>query len=198
MKHSNLMFLVIGVAIILFGCSEDNLVPELDQSEQATTFDQVTTSSEAAKKPSPNLTGTMNLVLQPEAEWPEEPIWIGTVTFEGDPLNIIYGIRFFHLSPFREYSQASPFEETFEIYNTADPEVVLLGGPDVGVSTLANKPPEPCKYRMNGEIDVAIAPFEDWMGRKVHMSGYLYWQVFQTPDGPIVAPVTADGTIRIN
>jgi hypothetical protein len=127
-------------------------------------------------------------------EWPEEPVWVGTISFEGFG---DYGIRFFHLSPFRDYSQASPFEERFEIYNTGD-EAVVLAGPDVGVTTLANKPPEPCTYRMNGEIDVATEPFEMWLGRNVHMSGIITWQVLDTPDGPVIAPATAPGTFRIN
>ena len=38
MKRSNLMFLVIGVAIIFFGCSKDDpLVPGLSQNDQGTT-----------------------------------------------------------------------------------------------------------------------------------------------------------------
>jgi hypothetical protein len=51
---------------------------------------------------------------------------------------------------------------------------------------------------MNGEIDVANAPFAEWLGRNVHMSGVITWQVLDTPDGPIVAPETAPGTFRIN
>jgi hypothetical protein len=195
MKRSNLVFLVLGVTIIFFGCSEDNVAPELDQRDQVTTFDQVTTSSENAKKPSPNLTGEMLLDFVPGGFGPVNPIWVGTISFEGIG---VFGIRFFHLSPFRDYSQASPFEETFEIYALGDPLVVLLGGPDVGVTTLANKPPEDCKYRMNGEIEVAMAPFEEWLGRKVHMSGIITWQNLGTAEAPIIAPATAPGTLRIN
>jgi hypothetical protein len=190
------MFLVLGVTIILFGCSEQNVTPELDQSDQATTFGQVTNSLESARKPSPNLTGTMELDFDLFAVWPEDPIWVGTISFKG--YVDVYGIRFFHLSPFRDYSQASPFEEYFEIYDLGDETVVYLGGPDVGVTTLANKPPEDCKYRMNGEIDVATAPFEEWLGRKVHMSGVITWQNLGTPEDPIIAPATAPGTLRIN
>ena len=37
MKRSNLLFLIIGVAIIFFGCSKDDpLAPELNQSDQET------------------------------------------------------------------------------------------------------------------------------------------------------------------
>ena len=186
MKHSILMFLFIGVTFIFFGCSEKNpSAPELSQSDQVTT---------SLAKPSPNLTGTMELDFTFGA-WPEVPVWVGTVDLEGHG---VFGIRFFHLTPFKEYSQASPFEEYFEIYDLGDETKVYLGGPDVGVTTTANKPPEPCKYRMNGEIDVANEPFELWLGRNVHMNGFITWQILETPDGPVVVPNTAPGTFRIN
>jgi len=187
MKHSNLVFLAIGVAIIFFGCSKDDfLAPESDQR------DQVTASLKSAK-PSSNLMGTMELDFTFGA-WPEVPVWVGTVDFEEDG---VFGIRFFHLSEFRDFSQVSPFEEYFEIYDLVDGTVVLAG-PDIGRTILANKPPEPCKYVMNGEIDVATEPFDMWLGRKVHMSGIITWQVLETPDGPVIAPATAPGTLRIN
>ena len=128
-------------------------------------------------------------------QWPAEPVWAGTVTFEDYG---VYGMRFYHLSPFKEYSQASPFEEYFEIYTLTPDSTVVLAGPDVGVTTTANKPPEPCKYRMNGEIEVAAAPFEEWLGRHVHMSGVITWQNLGTPEEPVIAPATAPGTFRIN
>ena len=188
MKRSRLVFLIIGVSIIFFGCSKDDfLAPELDQS------DQVTASLKSAK-PSSNLLGTMELDFTFGA-WPEEPVWVGTVDFEEDG---VFGIRFYHLSPFRDYSQVSPFEEYYEIYDLEDETIVYLGGPDTGVTILANKPPDPCKYVMNGEIAVAITPFEEWLGRNVHMSGVITWQNFGTPEEPIIVPDTAPGTLRIN
>ncbi|MHA1979267.1 MAG: hypothetical protein ACW98I_20360 [Candidatus Hodarchaeales archaeon] len=143
-----------------------------------------------AKKP---LIGDMELDFTFGA-WPEEPVWVGTIDIEGYG---VFGMRFFHLTPFRDYSQVSPFEETFEIYDL-ETEVVVLGGPDIGRTILANKPPEPVKYVMNGEIDVATWPFEMWLGRNVHMCGIITWQIFETPDGPVVAPATAPGIFRIN
>lgn len=192
MKRSIFKLIVIGVTIFLFGCTEDSLMtPESAQS------DQMTHSLKSSKKPSPNLTGSMDLYFVLEAIWPEDPVWVGTIFFEeyGE-----YGIRFYHLSPFKEYSQASPFEEYFEIYDLLDETKVYLAGPDVGVTTTANKPPEPCKYRMNGEIDVAAEPFEMWLGRNVHMSGIITWQFITLPDGTVIGPVpeTAPGTFRIN
>ena len=191
MKRSFLLSLVIGVTIIFFGCSENSfMTPEFDQS------DQVTAHLKSDNKPSPNLTGTMDLYFDILAVPPGDPVWVGTIYFEGYGE---YGMRFYHLSPFRDYSQASPFEEYFEIFDLGDGTVVL-GGPDVGVTTLANKPPDSCKYRMNGEIDVAAEPFEMWLGRNVHMSGIITWQFITLPDGTVIGPVpeTAPGTFRIN
>ena len=194
MKRSIVVLLVIGVTIIFFGCSHDNsLTVGPDLGDQAT--------APLAKKPSPNLRGTMDLYYDVTAAWPEEPVWVGTIDIEGHGT---YSMRFFHLTLFKEYSQASPFEERFEIYEEGgDPDnyeddVIYLAGPDVGVTTLANKPPDPCKYRMNGEIDVATGPFEMWMGRKVHMSGIITWKNLGTSEEPVYAPDTAPGTLRIN
>jgi hypothetical protein len=186
MKSSIFLFLVFGVALFISGCSEDNsLVPGSDQSDQGSS------SLKSTAKPSANLTGEMDLYFDLTSVPPTDPVWVGTIDFEGYGT---YGMRFFHLSPFRDYSQASPFEEYFEIYDLTDATIVLAG-PDVGVTTLANKPPEPCKYRMNGEIDVAAEPFEGWLGRHVHMSGMITWQIIPEV-GPV--PATAPGIFRIN
>jgi hypothetical protein len=194
MKNLILVFLVIGTGLIFFSCQEDSaLAPVADQS------DQVPGSLELDKKPSPNLTGTMDLDFDLFAVLPDDPVWVGKITFQGyGEFDGVYGLRFFHLSPFKDYSQASPFEEYFEIYDLANEEVVYLGGPDEGVTTLANKPPEPSKYRMNGKIDVANESFEMWLGRHVHMSGVITWQNLGTPEEPAYAPATAPGTFRIN
>ena len=80
------------------------------------------------------LRGTMDLQYDLDAEWPEEPVWVGTIDIKGYG---VYDMRFFHLTPFKEYSQASPFEEYFEIYLG---DTIFLAGPDIGVTTLANKP----------------------------------------------------------
>jgi len=190
MKHLILVSIVIGSILIFFGCQDESaLTPELGQGDPL---------PGSLTKPLPNLIGKMALDFDLMAVWPEDPVWVGTVTFEGyGEFDGVYGMRFFHLSPFKEYSQASPFEEWFEIYNLEN-EVVVLKGPDVGVTTLANKPPDPTKYRMNGEIEEATAPFEGWLGRNVHMSGIITWQNLGTPEEPIYAPATAPGTFRIN
>jgi hypothetical protein len=189
MKNLIFMFLVIVTVIIFIGCQEDGtLAPVVSQNNQGPEF--------LAKKPAANLVGEMDLQCEIFANWPEEPVWVGTITFEEYGT---YGMRFYHLSEFKGYSQASPFEEYFEIYDLDEVEKVYLGGPDVGVTTTANKPPEDCTYRMNGEIDQAQPPFEGWLGRNVHMSGTMSWQFVTLPDGSeILVPKEAPGIFRIN
>ncbi len=191
MKNLILLFLVFGAALLISGCSEDNsMVPGSDQNEQGARY------LKSTAKPSANLRGEMDLYFDLTAVVPDDPVWVGTITFEG---NGTYGMRFYHLSPFRDYSQASPFEEYFEIFTLTPDSTVILAGPDVGVTTTANKPPEPCTYRMNGEIEVAAAPFEGWLGRHVHMGGIITWQILTLPDGStVIAPETAPGIFRIN
>jgi hypothetical protein len=184
LKNLIIVILVIGSAMIMFGCQEDGvLAPVASQNDQGPNY--------LAKKPAPNLTGSMALTFNFV-----NPVWIGTITFENHGT---YGMRFFSLNPLKGYSQASPFEEIFEIYDLNDPTIVCLRGHDSGVTTLANKPPDPCKYRMNGEVDLADAPFEEWLGRNVHMSGTIYWQFVTLPDETVIlVPKTAPGIFRIN
>jgi hypothetical protein len=180
MKSLISIFLFVGIVTLYIGCSDNNpSAPALSQSDQVTgTLD---------KKPAPNLIGHMelNFVMGTQGD----VAWDGTIEFEDDG---IYGIRFHHLSPSKGYSQASPFEEYFEIYDLGTPAVIYLAGPDEGLTTLANKLPGPVKYRMNGEIEVANTPFEMWLGRNVHISGVI------NGDPVLLIPVSAPGTFRIN
>lgn len=184
MKRLLIMFLVLGLTLIFINCSENiPSAPELNQADQINTT--------LSKKPAAKLVGTMELDFVAglyEEDELKNVVWDGTINFEG--VDVLYGIRFHHLSPSKGFSNASPFEEYFEIYDLGDPTQLYLGGPDVGVTTLANS-----KYRMNGEIDLANAPFEEWLGRHVHMSGVITWQTL--PDGS-VKPETAPGILRIN
>ena len=186
MKNLILVFLVIGSVLIFFGCQEESALAPL-----ASQVDQGSDILALEKKPAPHLTGTMALDFNLEVLGdPTKPAWVGTITFEGhEPL----GMRFFSLLPPREFSQARPFEENFEIYEKDDEgnvKKLLLAGHDKGVTTLANS-----KYRMNGEVEFAIEQFAEWLGHKVHMSGVITWQILE--DGS-VAPETAPGTFRIN
>lgn len=208
MQRFMLFYVFIALsALLIFACSVDNpTTPEISQAPEISQDSEISQSykvtTQGAKKPAANLIGEMDLYFDLSAIWPEEPVWVGTITFKG------YGtfdMRFFHLSEFKGYSQASPFKERFEIYaEGGDPDdytddVIYLAGPDVGVTTLANKPPEDTKYRMNGKIDVATEPFEEWFGRHVHMSGTITWQFVTLPDETVIlAPETAPGTFRLN
>lgn len=190
MKSLISTFLLTGAIMIFSGCSEENsLVPGLDLTEPGTA-----SLKSAVKKPAAHLVGVMDLEFDLFADPLNDPVWVGTIDIEGYG---IYGMRFFHPDPPRDFSKASPFEETFEIYSLTENENVVLAGPDVGVLTLA-KMPDPCPYRMNGTIEIAEPPFEAWLGRNVHMKGTITWQVLSLPDGPTVAPATAPGVFRIN
>ena len=180
MKRLIFVFLVIGATLIFFGCSENNsTAPELSQNDLVT--------NTMAKKPTPNLIGTQvaNFTFTPPT------FWNGTIDFGG----VLYGITYISHSPPRTYSQASPFEEDFVIYELDTdwtiPENVYMKGWDAGVVTFANKKPEPSKVVANGKIEEAFGPFEMWQGRNVHMSGVVIW----TTDG---LPKEALVTFRIN
>lgn len=176
MKNS-IIILIIGAAIIFFGCTENQSTsPEFSQSDFVT--------NTMAKKPAPKLIGTMELDFMFV-----NPVWVGTVDLEGHG---VYGIRFENLGG-KDAGQASHFVENCEIYDLQPPFTIYLGISDFGVVSMANS-----KYRMNGEIDVATGEFEEWMGRHVHMSGIITWQNLGTVEEPDIAPDTAPGTLRIN
>ncbi len=189
MKLSKLMFLAIGAAIIFSGCSKDEfLAPELDQ------IDQAESTLKSATKPAAHLTGIMaldfNLFFLGN---PALPVWEGTIDLEGYGL---YGMRFFSLSAPRDYSQASPFEEDFIIYELGNPTNVYAEGWEAGVASHANRAPDPMKFVTNGKIEKAYGPLEMWEGRNVHISGIVENWV----DHPIygLIPEYATSTMRIN
>jgi hypothetical protein len=178
MKRSIPAFVVLGVALLYWGCSENGpVVSEPGQDEQVT--------ESLGKKPAAHLSGMMDLdFMGPMGPY----VWVGTVDLEGYGQ---FGMRFIHTSgPARDYSMARPFEEIFEIYDPGNPTIVCLAGTDAGVTTLANS-----KFRMNGVVEVATGPFEMWLGRNVHMSGIISWQTLL--DGAVI-PETAVGPFRVN
>ena len=170
MKLSILVFLIIGATLIFFGCSEKNpSAPGLSQSDQVT--------HTLAK---PHLTGTTDADFVPSNA---PHYWVGTINIDGDT----YGLRFESLGPPRPYPQASPFKEYFEIYEEGDVTNVYLAGPNAGVLNYGNS-----KFVANGEVEVANFPFEMYLGRNVHISGTVIWEIFP------VLPDQAIGTLRIN
>ncbi len=181
MKHLIVAFLFMGIAVFYFGCSDNPSAPGLIQTDQVTTLD---------KKPAPHLTGAMDLtfVLVPQPAPNQDVVWDGIIDFEGGGT---YGIRFHHTGG-ELRGKSNHFEEYFEIYDLGDPTIVYLAGSDAGVVSLANS-----KYRANGEVEVAIAPFEMWLGRNMHMNGIINWQDL-LGDGTVIVPETAPGTFRLN
>ena len=164
MKLLIVVFLM-GVAVFYFGCSDNPLDPGLNQT------DQVTANLDKNPAEAAGLFGNMELYWSPG--------WDGTVTFEG---NGTYGIRFFHLKDKMAGWVAYFFWERWEIYDPLNPAIVLMAGPDNGVSP-GPKFPDPCRYVMNGYVEEASGEFEKWMGHRVHMSG-------------VMTPLTAPGTLN--
>jgi len=175
MKLSIFVFLVIGATLIFFGCSENNpSAPELSQSDQVT--------HTLAK---PHLTGTTNANFIPLPPGTPPPLyfWVGTIIID----DVTYGLRFESVGPPPPLPpRAFVFKERFEIWNE-DFSIPYLAGTDDGVLNYGSS-----KFVANGEVDVANWPFEELMGRNVHISGTVSWEIYP------VLPDYAIGTLRIN
>lgn len=192
MQNLKVMLIVLGACLLFFACSEETAIsPALASSP---TDDP---GLKSAAKPAAHLYGIITSCDFIEtAVGPDEACWDGPIYFEGYGE---FGMRAYHLSEFRDYSQVSPFEELWEIYLLDDPDVVVMGGYNSGVTKIANKPPEPVKYNMNTVIEVANPPFEEWQGRPAHQDGKIYWQILTLPDGSVVVlPDYCDGVFRVN
>ena len=193
MKKLNYFLLLSLLLMQIVGCQKEDLTPASDKDDLAFS------SLKAANKPAPNLRGEIVLAFNLDYVFGEpdpfvDPVWFGTIDIEGYDE---YDMRFYPRGEDKGFSQASPFEEYFEISDKTTGDIVLAGH-DAGVTTLANKPPDPNKYRMNGEIEVANAPFEAWMGSHVHISGLITWVNLGTAEEPVVVPETAVGPFRVN
>lgn len=147
------------------------------------------------------LVGEMDLEFN--LAWPGPgdvvPDWVGTVTIDGNE----YGIAFFAISTGKPFETDRPgsaffFGEIWRIYDGLDfefvdgvltefePGPVVMWGYDTGLTNLKNS-----KYHMIGSVDEAAFPFEEWVGRSVHMGGVIEWY-------PFGAPHFAPGMLRIN
>ena len=177
MKHINLVLVLIG-AILIFGCSEDNLISPV-------TGDPVVSDASTLKKPGPHLTGSTYC----DFSFTTPPIfWKGTVDFGNVGL---YGLKFISHGPPRDFSQASTFHEDFIIFDLTDESIVYMTGWNSGVMTLANQDPDPIKFVANGKVKEAYGPLAGWEGRSVHIDGLVYWIDVGIPEKAIA-------TIRIN
>ena len=163
--------------------------------------------SAGAEKP---ISGEMELYFNLGFGNPDAPCpgisWAGTVELGGTT----YGIAFIPLDA-KDVGKVHHFAEAWVIYDTpftftggvlteCTSGDVVLSGTDAGVSSPNSK------YRMNGTVGEAFAPFVQWDGRNVHMSGDITWAEIEVPnpDDPdgglmtIVVPATAPGYFRIN
>jgi hypothetical protein len=175
MKRLFLVLLFAGISLLYFSCSGNNpSAPELNQSDQVT--------NTLAKKPAPNHTGEVYTDFFPDGNPFPPYFWNGTITIDG----VQYGMRFLSLTPPRGSSGAFPFKERFEIWDIGFTSL-LIEGPNHGVVSFAND-----RFRSNGKIEVANAPFEMWDGRNVHISGIVTWAIED------ILPASATGTFRIN
>jgi hypothetical protein len=173
MKQLVIGFLFFGLAIVYFGCSETNpSVSELNSGDQVI--------NSLTKKTQSNLIGTF------ETDFTGVPpyFWVGTITFGTET----YGIRYKSVgNPPPPPPRAFVFAERFEIWDVGF-TTLYLEGPNEGVVTCGNN-----KFMANGKVETAIAPFDEWIGRNVHISGYVIWVI------PCVLPDGAtDGIFRIN
>jgi hypothetical protein len=138
-------------------------------------------------------TGVLDLSVNLGAFPPAVPldgiVWYGTVTFdEGE-----YGIVFRTVTTHRN-EVVSHWTETFDIYDVWEftaPTGVLEGfthgdpvvsGTDKGMTHWKN-----FTWVGNGSVDMAKAPFAQWEGRNVHISGEFDFELF-----------TGDGVVRFN
>jgi hypothetical protein len=170
--------------MLSFGCSENPMQPALEDDPQL----EQNAFLKSAKKPAANLIGDTDcpFTLTPPT------FWNGTVDF-GD-LGV-FGLTFFSEGAPRDFSQASPFRETWVIYyNETDynePANVVMRGWNEGIVTYANKMPDPVNFHANGKVTEAFGAFEAWEGCNWHIKGIVYWVAPGLPEKAV-------GQVRIN
>jgi hypothetical protein len=133
----------------------------------------------------------------PDAPCPDIT-WAGTVELDG----VTYGMAFYPTDA-KDVGKTHHFVEDWEIYDApyefmggvlteCSPGDIVLSGTDAGVTSPNSK------YRMNGTVGEAFAPFAEWTGRNVHASGDITWAEIIVGVEVIVVPATAPGVFRIN
>jgi len=184
MKTSNLWLLVMGMIMLSFGCTENPFLPSPEDDMPL----KQNACLKSAKKPASNLVGDTDV---PFTMTPPT-FWNGTVDFGSQG---VFGLTFFSEGEPRDYSQASPYNETWVIYYEGtdynDPANVVMRGWNKGVVTYANKMPDPINFLANGEVMEAYGPFEEWEGCNFHIKGLVYLVIPGLPEKAV-------GQIRIN
>ena len=169
--------LLIGIAVILLtACSES--APYLPDDEAIL---------KAAKKPMPKLVGTTTEFISFDTP---PYIFVGTIDFSASGMGT-YNLAYHVLDQtIKEFANASQLTETFYIYEGSDlpePGTILMSGTNSGVLIGG------MKFITNGKVEHASGPFDGWLGRKVHVNGYVV--VFDETSG---APLELTSTFRLN
>ena len=169
MKRSILMFLVLGVSIIFFGCSTDNpLTSELDQSDQA--------PASLAKKTAPSIRCTTEYFFVATVD-PSDPCWVGPVSGDIDGV-----VKWFLLSKSDHPAppaQAAQMFFTWEIWDE-DEEVLLLAGWENERTIVRHG--KNSVWRANGRVTEASEEFEDYIGSQMHDGGHFTWAAPGLPE----------------
>jgi hypothetical protein len=162
-----------------------------------------------AKKPAPTLRGDQTMVLNQFAPGEfglygcEGISWFGSVDIEGTT----YGMALYPLpGRFTGDGTILHYEEGWKVWtgeftltydqlndkyvlDTCEPGDYVLAGTDKGVGSFKTG-----KFRSNGTVDEAYAPFAEWLDRKVHQDGVIGPVDF----GDLVGVVGFYGDLRLN
>ncbi len=148
------------------------------------------------------LYGTVNAQFNLGFPGPQNviPDWVGHISINDNE----YGIVFFNLGTGKSFDNELQgnvvfFTEQWVIYSSMDFQFndqgvmtywnhgpVLMSGDDTGIVSLANS-----NYHMNGGVQLANGLFHNYLGKTVHISGTVLWDVNGNPQ-------FAPGQFRIN
>jgi hypothetical protein len=187
MKSIIVVFLLMGIAVFYFGCSDNPSVPGLNPTDQVTaTLD---------KKPAPNLFDSTDYDFVAGLGITDDQgrtlAWKGTIS--GDINGVIKW--YMDLDNMLYTGQASHYADRFEIWDSAE-ETLLLAGDEAGSTTARLM--KNSNWRTNGIVTDAAPAYEDWIGRKNHAEGHFTWIEVEVEDGFIFVPYHGYGTFRIN
>ena len=172
MKRIIIAFLIMGVTMIFYSCTENNpMKPELNQGDEVT--------NSLNKMSLPRLVGNMTLAFDPTRA---PYFWQGTVNFRGGG---VYVIRFESLGPPIDHGEYTTFSENFEIFELGNINELYLKGHDNGYIYNENS-----KTIANGEVAEANEPFEIWLGSYANFTG-------AGNIGPDGMPISFEGIFRI-
>jgi hypothetical protein len=109
--------------------------------------------------------------------------WDGTIS--GDIEGVI---QWWMAVPFKLTGQDSHWTLRWEIWNSAETEL-LLAGDEAGTTTVRHG--KNSVWRGNGTVTEASQEFESWIGRQIHDGGNFTWAAPGLPDQGV-------GTFRVN